>query len=678
MTVKLRTMHVLALALALGAPSAIADQPSLSPRSYEPQVADVVAKLLHYQHYSNQPLDDEIAARWFDGYIDSLDPQRMYFLQSDVDSFRKRWKGTLTDTAGQPSGLVPPTKIYELYTERVQQRIDTVSDLLDLEIDLTLDEDWQPDRTDLSWPATHDEITEIWRQRIKSEILAGELNKQERAEKIKLLRKRYQRFEEAILETESADVLEIWLSALSHSFDPHSVYWKPASSDNFDIDMSNSVEGIGAVLQSEDEFTVIKEIVVGGPADMDARLGAGDKIIAVAQGEGETVDILDMRLDKVVKQIRGKKGSTVNLTVIPAGKDMSEAVVIDIVRDRVLLSERDAEAEIHEVNADNGASLKVGVIDVPSFYFPFTPGEGQDVSDDVRQILADLNSKNVDGVVLDLRENGGGGLGEAVDIAGMFLDSGPMVQVQDRDHRVETLADRDRGTLYDGPLVVLTSPLSASASEIVAGAIQDYGRGLIIGGKTTHGKGTVQRLIHLDQMLPHSRSTDNQAGTLKITTQKFYRVSGGSTQSKGVESDIQLPSEFDGLGFAEADLDYPLPWDEIGKARFRRAGDVSDMLPALQATSEKRVALNEDFQKLEVSLHERELMMNQETFSLNLEKRRQEREEREARLGIEDEHPTLDKDGQPIAMEDTREEPPDPVLDETLLILKDYITLLDS
>lgn len=667
MPVKLRDLFVCSLALSLAAPSAVADQPSRAPQAHESYVADVVAKLLHYQHYSNKSLDQEIADRWFAGFLDQLDPNRMYFLQSDVDSFREQWRYTLVDTAGQPSGLVPPTNIYELYTERVRQRVGTVNDLLDAEIDLTLDEEWRPDRSELDWPATTDDANEIWRQRIKSEILSGELNKSERARRVELLRKRYQRYQEGIIENESTDVLEMWLSALSRSYDPHSVYWKPATSDNFDIEISNSVEGIGAVLQTEDEFTVIREVVAGGPADMDGRLQEGDKIVAVAQGDGESSDIIDLRLDKVVKQIRGKKGSVVSLTVIPAGEDQSNTTVIDITRDRVLLEEGAADAEVHQVDADDGDTLNVGVIDVPSFYFPYSPGEGRDVSDDLREILGELTEKQVDGVVLDLRENGGGGLGEAVDIAGMFLESGPMVQIRDRDHRIETLADRDRRVVFDGPLVILTSPLSASASEIVAGAIQDYGRGLIVGSDTTHGKGTVQRVIGLDQMLPGSRRGDKQAGTLKITTQKFYRVSGGSTQSMGVQSDIVLPTRLDGLGFSEADLDYPLPYDEITKARYRKVGDVSDMLPALQATSEKRVALNEDFQKLGVVLDDRETMMEQEMFSLNLEQRRKERDERKVRLGIVEGEETPKVD-----------ELPDPVLDETLLILKDYIALLES
>ena len=444
MPVKLRNLYILPLALVLAAPTAVADQPRKAPQAHEPMVADVVAKLLQYQHYSNQTLDDEIARRWFDGFMDTLDPNRMYFLKSDVDRFRSEWADTLVDTVGQPSGLVPPTQIYALYTERIQERVKTVERVLDAEIDLTVDEGWQPDRTKLDWPSTTDEANEAWRQRVKSEILAGELNKQDRAEKIEILRKRYRRFEAAILENESADVLEMWLSALSQSYDPHSVYFKPATSDNFDIEISKSVEGIGAVLQTIDEFTVIQNVVPGGPADLDGRLQEGDKIIAVAQGTGEAVDIIDMRLDKVVKQIRGKKGSLVALTIVPAGEDLSSTQVIDITRDRVILEEGAANAKVREIDADDGDSLTVGVIDVPSFYFPYTPGEGRDVSDDVRQLLGELNEQHVDGVVLDLRENGGGGLGEAVDIAGLFLDSGPMVQIRDRDQRVETLSDRDR------------------------------------------------------------------------------------------------------------------------------------------------------------------------------------------------------------------------------------------
>jgi carboxyl-terminal processing protease len=646
---------------------ALAEQPNWSPGPHEPFVTDIVSKLLDFHHYSDQEQTQEIADRWFEGYLSSLDPNRMYFLQSDIEDFRSKWQSTLNDTLGQPSGLIPPHEIYRRYAERVQERVTVIESLLDQDIDLTLDESWHPDRSDGPWAESPEDLDEIWRQRIKSEVLAGDLNKQVRENKIESLRKRYRRYQETILKNESADILEMWLSSLTRAYDPHSVYWKPATSDNFNIDISNSVEGIGAVLQTEDEFTVIREIVVGGPADQDKRLGEGDKIIAVAQAGEAPVDIIDMRLDKVVKQIRGKKGSVVRLTIIPAGSDMTQTEVVDLVRDRVLLSERDAEAQIHEVLADDGTVLNVGVINVPQFYFPYKEGEGQDVSDDMARILEDLSGKNVDGLILDLRENGGGGLGEAVDIAGMFFDSGPVVQVRDQAGTVQTLSDKSRGTLYGGPLVVLTSPLSASASEIVAGAIQDYGRGLIVGATATHGKGTVQRVIPLDQILAGNsgKNESPEAGTLKITTQKFYRISGGSTQTKGVESDIVLPSPLDGLGFSESDLDYPLPFDEINKARFRKIGDFDGLLPSLRATSEKRVYADEDFKQMADLLSERQSAMDKVEFSLNLDTRRQEFEERKQRLGLDDE----DTD------ESTDEEPPDPVLDETLLILKDFIAL---
>jgi carboxyl-terminal processing protease len=659
---KLRTLFAFGLTLSLG--TALADQPNWSPQSHEPFVTDIVAKLLDFHHYSDHEQDREISDRWFEGYLTSLDPNRMYFLQSDVEEFRAKWKESLNDTLGQPSGLVPPHEIYRRYADRVQERVAVIETLLDQDIDLTLDESWTPDRSEGPWADTPEELNEVWRQRIKSEVLAGDLNKLDRANKIEILHKRYRRYEDTILKNESADILEMWLSSLTRAYDPHSVYWKPSTSDNFNIDISNSVEGIGAVLQTEDEFTVIREIVVGGPADQDNRLGEGDKIIAVAQAGEAAVDIIDMRLDKVVKQIRGKKGSVVRLTIIPAGSDMTQTEVVDLVRDRVLLSERDAEATVREVQADDGSVLRVGVIDVPQFYFPFPPGEGQDVSNDVKRLLVDLTNQGVDGVILDLRENGGGGLGEAVDIAGMFFDSGPVVQVRDQAKRVQTLADKDRGTVYDGPLIVLTSPLSASASEIVAGAIQDYGRGLIVGSATTHGKGTVQQVIPLAQILSGNgaRSDGAEAGTLKITTQKFYRISGGSTQTKGVESDIVLPSPLDGLGFSESDLEYPLPFDEIGKSRYRLMGDFEDVLPSLRATSEKRVAADEDFQQMAEILAERKKAMARDEFSLNLDIRRQELEERKRRFG-------LDEDGS------SDEEPDDAVLDETLLILKDFIAV---
>jgi carboxyl-terminal processing protease len=486
------------------------------------------------------------------------------------------------------------------------------------------------------------------------------------------LRERYARVIGDLEQNGPLDVLELYLSALGTVYDPHTLYMKPASNDNFDIEMSNSVTGIGAQLRTKGPYTVVSEVIAGGPADLDARLRAGDRIIAVAQGNADAEDIVDRRLDDVVRLIRGEKGTVVRLTVIPAdATDNAERVVIDIRRDRVVLEASKASVTLHDVQGANGSS-KVAVIDVPSFYGPPAGQKDGTVTDDVRALLEPLAEQGVDSVVLDMRMNGGGLLSEAIRMTGLFITSGPVVQVRDPSGDIETLSDRDRGEVaYDGPLVILTSPLSASATEIVAGALRDHGRAVVVGSETTHGKGTVQTLLDPGGEVRRLTGVNvgQDLGVVKLTVQKFYLPSGSSTQLRGVPSDIVIPSPFDDGEFSEADLDNPLPWDEVAPAKYRPMADLGPVLAELRSRSSARVAASDELRKLAEEVAEVRRLQNEPSVSLNLETRRAELEERKAKFGS-GEDPEM---GAFNAEDDS--ERPDPVLDEAVLVAADLISV---
>ncbi|MBW1881825.1 MAG: PDZ domain-containing protein, partial [Deltaproteobacteria bacterium] len=414
--------------------------------------------------------------------------------------------------------------------------------------------------------------------RIKEQVLRGLLRGESQESQVEMLRRRYHRLETDILATEPADVLEPYLASFAHAFDPHSDYFKPSTNADFDIEMSNSLEGIGATLRTEGEYTLVYSLVPGGPAQQGEELQPGDRIVAVAQGSEPPVDVVDERIDKVVKQIRGPKGTEVRLTVIPVdAPDPSHTRVIRITRDQVILAADDAESRVIEVPGQDGQGIKLGLIDIPSFYQDFQARRGGDpefksTTRDVKQLLTELKAEEVSGIILDVRRNGGGSLNESVELTGLFIPQGPVVQIGDRSGRTEAMYDPDPAVVYDGPLMVLTSPLSASASEILAGAIQDYDRGLVVGSASTHGKGTVQNVIDLDPVLRRFvryPTPDDLAGAVKVTTHKFYRVSGASTQLRGVQADVVLPSPFDGLELLEGDLDYVLGWDRVAPLTYR-------------------------------------------------------------------------------------------------------------
>ena len=490
--------------------------------------------------------------------------------------------------------------------------------------------------------------------------------------------------------------MERFLSSLAETFDPHSAYLKPETKDNFDIQMGHSLEGIGATLTRDGEYTKVVDIVKGGPAYRSGEIHANDKIIAVGQGEDKAEDVVDQRLDKVVKKIRGPKGTKVRLTIIPAdATDQSETKEVVIIRDRVEITSADAKAEINILKDENGDPIRVGVIEIPSFYMDSAGKYRGDpkyksTTRDVRKLIADLEKKGIDGLIIDLRQNGGGSLDEAIQLTGLFIESGPVVQIKDHRGRVQIEKDPDPAEVYQGPLLVLTSVFSASASEIFSSAIQDYDRGLVVGSQTTHGKGTVQNVFGLDRTLSRhlkKQFDEDIAGALKVTTHKFYRVSGGSTQFRGVRPDIVLPSPYDGMKVTEEALDYALPWDEIDPVKFKDYNKVREALTFLKSSSSKRVSDNPEFRYVLEDVAYRKKREKENRVSLRLATRIKEKEELEAAEKARNEERKLRVPlMEVVAVSEIDEEPkieseeeedkvvfPDFILEEASMIIRDFI-----
>ncbi|MEC7946387.1 MAG: carboxy terminal-processing peptidase [Myxococcota bacterium] len=638
-------------------------------------LTNLVALTLERHHYTGQGIDDARSRQWLEGYIENLDPARMFFLGSDVAGFRARWATALDDTIEQmPADLEPAFEIDKVFRTRVAERMKTIEAVLGRPQPLDGQDTVRWDREDLPWPATRAEADGLWERRLKGELMRYRLTDMEEPEARERLLKRYTRFAGDLEQEDSGDLLEAWLGALGQTFDPHSIWFKPARKDDFDIEMRDSLEGIGATLSPDGPYTVVRSLVPGGPAFKGEQLKPGDKIIGVTQQNGDHTDIIDMRLDRVVKLIRGPKGTRVVLTVIPA--DATDSTVtrdITILRDKVKVAEAEAKGEVKEVDGH-----RIGVIDVPSFYQDVR-GQGSraaainSTAGDMEEILRGFAREKVDVVLVDLRANGGGSLQQAIEVTGLFIDQGPVVQIRDREGKVEILDDEIAGRAWSGPLVVLQSIYSASASEIFAGAVQDYGRGLVVGAQATHGKGTVQQLVDMSPMLGGvaGSSAADQAGALKFTTDQFYRVSGKSTQNRGVLSDVVIPTASDGLDVREGDLDNALPYHEIRPARFRSGGLDVD-LGDLQDRSQARVASSEDFQKMAALRAEREKREGQ-PVSLNLDTRRAELAEFEKLEQAAD--PGATQADTEVPTEGTAEAPArkDPVLKEALAISVDFV-----
>ncbi len=578
--------------------------------------------MLRKQHYEDIAIDDEFSSLWLDEYLDFLDPTKSYLTSADVEQFKSSYGDQLDDFAAR-GDLDAAEEIYELYRDRAVTQLQTLLDILEnpeWTFDYSSDDVLPTDRDDYQWPADVDEAERKAIQRLTLLMLNLKLADRTEEESREQLTRRYHSQLASLKQQTTQQVLDMYLNALGHVYDPHTDYFSPRDSENFEINMSLSLEGIGAVLQKEDEYTKVVSVVPGGPADKQGQLKAADRIVAIGEGQDcEFIDIVGWRLDEVVDRIRGAKGTSVRLKVIPADEDRlsEEYTVIPIVRDKVALEDNAAKGEMIEVESQ-GQTFNLGVIDIPSFYLDINGMRNRDpeyrsTTRDVKDILDNFMAQGVDGVIIDLRQNGGGSLLEAATLTDLFVDPGPVVQIRDQNDRIYRNHRARSSAYYTGPMMVLIDRLSASASEIFAGAIQDYGRGLIVGSQS-FGKGTVQSV----QSLP--------SGQLKLTESKFYRISGDSTQHKGVLPDIELPSLFNPTDIGESSYLNALGWDQIRGIPHRRYDDYREFIDELMQSHKQRMQTNADMQYLVGTIALAEERRSQKTVSLNEQARIAERE----------------------------------------------------
>lgn len=610
----------LAVMLVITSPAALAQ---IAPTDEQRQAAVEIADSLRYGHYANITFDEQWSQEAFQRYLDILDGQRAYLLDRDIEAFR-HLETSMVEVLFD-GNLDDAFELYNRLSDRHLARLEWLLARLDagLSFEFDSDERLEIDREDAPWATRESELDELWRKRLKNDALTLALTGQDDEQIEANLRQRYEGQLKRLRQTESEDVFGLLMASVSTTIDPHTGYLSPRQGESFDIQMSLSLEGIGALLQADGEYVKVSSLVPGGPADRAGVLEPADRIIAVGQEEGDMVNVVGMRLDNVVDLIRGPKGSTVRLDVVPAqAVDMTRSQIVEITRDTVSLEDQAAKSEIVEVSRD-GKPHRIGIINIPTFYVDFDAWQAgeeeyRSTTRDVAREVEKLKQEGVEGIVLDLRNNGGGALQEANSLIGLFIDRGPTVQVRDAQGRIQLYGDTEAGTLYDGPLTVLVNRLSASASEIFAGAIQDYGRGIVV-GTPTFGKGTVQTLNDLSH------------GQIKLTRAKFYRISGDSTQNRGVVPDITFPSLIDPERIGESSLDNALAWDTVQNVQYRRYGSPEDVLATLLSQHEARAEENPNFRYLErQSTLSRQLREQHTSVSLNREQRQRELEAREA------------------------------------------------
>jgi carboxyl-terminal processing protease len=578
----------------------------IAPRTTDRQITKAVTMLVGGQHLSKHKLDDEISQRALEQFVKKLDAMKFYFYQSDIDSFAKS-SNDLDDMVGAGDVSFAYT-VFNVFLKRIDERLVTVSEVLKENLDFTIDETLVTDPDKLTYAKTPAEAKDRWRKRIKYDLLSLKNDKTLKGEDPKArLQRRYDNFARRMHQTDADELLEMFLTSVTGSYDPHTTFMSPSTLENFRILMTLNLDGIGAQLEDRDGYTVLNKVIPGGAAEKSGQLKAEDRIVSVGQGEtGEMVDVVEMKLNDVVSKIRGKAGTVVRLGVIPGAG--GETKIVRIVRAKIELKDSEARGVIFEEGKkQDGSPFKLGVIDLPSFYMDME-GAREGIADfksstrDVKKLLDDFKSKGVDVVMLDLRRNGGGSLTEAISLTGLFIDEGPVVQVKDPNGRVQIYDDMDAGVYWKGPLVVLESKFSASASEILAGAIQDYQRGLIIGDSTSHGKGTVQSLLDLGETMFRIGNPPN-LGALKLTMQQFYRPNGESTQRRGVLADVVLPSITDHMDVSEADLDHAIAFDKIPTAKFDKLDQINPgLVNRLKAESAARREKSEDFNKLQSNI----------------------------------------------------------------------------
>jgi carboxyl-terminal processing protease len=587
-------------------------------------VTTSVGRLLEEGHYTHQALNDEISKKFLKTYLELLDFSHLFFTQQDVATLTSKYGVTLDDDV-LLGNLKPAYEIYDLYTKRVDDRVAKIKEFLNQEPNYKSDASIELSRQKAPWPKDEADADEIWRGRIMSELLQEHLSEHPIEPGPKLIARRYERLARNVHEQDKDEQVKLFLDALAQAYDPHSEYLSKADLKNFSINMGLSLVGIGAMLRTEDGYAKIESLVPGGPAQTDGRLKVGDRITAVAQGNGEFSDVRDMRLDKVVEQIRGKKGTKVRLLVIPSDSpDPSKRKTVELVRDEIKLKDQEARADIIIKKNENGEPVKLGWITLPSFYADMDRHQ-KSTTKDVLALLKRLKKENISGLIVDLRRNGGGSLEEAIALTGLFLKSGPIVQTKGSNGNIVVSSDPDPGIAYNGPMIVLTSRQSASASEIFAAALQDYGRALIVGDKNTFGKGTVQTILEIGRFTSLLGSRSQEDGALKLTIQKFYRVAGGSTQLHGVASDIVLPTLSDLPEFGEGALKNCLAYDEVPKAKFTKWSEGRGLfIDELKRRSDARVQANPEFRYIMEDMDRLRKRLDENRISLNEDARKTE------------------------------------------------------
>ncbi len=684
--------------LAFSALNSALAAPLLMPQPQQAQAANLSSEVLARYHYKHVKLDDTVSMRIFDHYLKAMDGEKVFFMQADIDQFSNA--RTRLDDAIRNEDLSIPYAMFNLYQQRVGERFAYTRSLLLKGFDFTDKESYQYTRKNAPWSQSADELDDLWRKRVKNDWLRLKLAGKDDKSISEILVKRYDNALHGLARIKSEDVFQTFMSAYAMAVDPHTDYFGMRAASDFDISMKLSLMGIGAVLQEKDEYTTIRELVAGGPAALSGKLKVGDRIVGVGQGENNPIaDVMGMRLDDTVSLIRGAEDTTVRLDVLPAeaGADGNRKI-ISLIRKKISLDKQAAQKSVIEVK-DGSVTRRIGVITLPGFYLDFAARQMGDkdyksATRDVARLLEELKKAKVDSVLMDLRNNGGGSLLEAIELTGLFIDKGPVVQQRNSQGKVTVSSDTQAGLVWRGPLGILINRASASASEIFAAAIQDYGRGVVI-GETSFGKGTVQSVVNLDQLV--SREPPKY-GELKMTIAQFFRINGGTTQLRGVTPDISLPTMTDEEAFGESSYDNALPWVQIKAADYRPAGDLSRILPKLIASHEQRVSSDKDFLYLREDIAEVNVRRKANLISLNEAERRKERETQEARIKLREQHggqgasassksAGLQDDGlqsnernldADLAIEKNRKNARDVLLDEAAHILSDEVGLLKT
>ncbi len=661
------------------------DKKGINPTEQQIEVCRQVVALVSNYNYKKVPLNDSLSKVVFDAYIKNVDPSRIYFFENEINQFtlaRNDYDDYLL--MGE---LSQPFNIFIMYMERYLNRMNFILSKLDAEkFEFTEEESIVFNREKQPWFKSQEESDNYWTKRLRYDLLNLKIAGSDEAKSKETLKKRYQNLVTQAEKVNSYDAFQAFMSAYTESVDPHTNYFNPSNAANFNIDMSRSLEGIGATLRMDNEFVTVNAITPGGPADKSGLVNVDDKFIAVAQGkDGEFTDIVGWRLDNAIQLIRGAKGTTVRLKVVSKGQDVATPKIIELVRDKIILQDQSAKKDIKEIK-QNGKTYKIGIIDIPAFYMDFKAYQSGDpnyksTTRDVKLILDSLRAEKVDAVVVDLRSNGGGSLVEAIDLTGLFIKTGPVVQVRDTKNKIEVGEDEDESIAWDGPLTVMIDRFSASASEIFAGAIQDYGRGIIVGTQS-FGKGTVQNAIDLDQVISNKSNKvvgkENTYGQINLTVAKFYRVNGSSTQNKGVTPDINFPMIYPADKYGESAEKSALPWDEIKKSNYKPVASLQATIKTLSDKHDKRMKTNKEYAYMLDDIKKFKESEEEKATPLNEMQMKKERDENEQKSLDRENERRVARGLTPLKKGETKpkgEKPYDFILEESCLIITDWLSM---